>query len=149
MIAIDTNLLVYAHRRGLPEHRAAQKVIQRASEDGRGWGISVQSVAEFWSVVTHPSSAGGPSTLTSAREFLLALRTEAGMQVWSPGPGFDDHLIQFADDLAVAGPRIFDLQIALTALTQGAVELWTHDLGFVKIPGLRLLWPLMEKKASK
>lgn len=146
MIAIDTNLLVYAHRSGLAEHRAAQRAIERASGDARGWGISIQSVAEFWSVVTHPSSAGGPSPLTSARAFLVGLREEAGMQVWSPGAGFDDRLMQLASDLAVAGPRIFDLQIALTAIAHGAVELWTHDLGFVKIPGLRLAHPLMEKK---
>ena len=74
MIAIDTNLLVYAHRRGLAEHRAAQRAIQRASDDARGWGISVQSIAEFWSVVTHPSSIGGPSSLDGARAFLVSLR---------------------------------------------------------------------------
>jgi len=149
MIAIDTNLLVYAHRRGLAEHRAAQRAIQKACDDGRGWGISVQSVAEFWSVVTHPASVGGPSSPDSARSFLTTLRDTAGMQVWSPGAGFEDRLLQLATDLAVTGSRIFDLQIALTAFTEGAAELWTHDLAFVKVPGLLLRYPLAEKKPPR
>ena len=71
------------------------------------------------------------------------------MQVWSPGAGFDDRLLQLATDLAVAGPRVFDLQIALTAFAHGAAELWTHDLGFVKVPGLRLVHPLLGKKPAR
>lgn len=64
------------------------------------------------------------------------------MLVWTSGIGFDDRLLQLAVDLDVAGPRIFDLQIALTAFEHGAAELWTHDRNFVKIPGLRLVQPL-------
>lgn len=71
------------------------------------------------------------------------------MQVWSPGAGFDDRLLQLAVDLEIAGPRIFDLQIALTAFTHGVVELWTHDRAFVKIPGLRLVHPLVEMKPAR
>ena len=142
MIAVDTNLLVYAHRRGLSEHRAAQRAIERASNDPQGWGISLQTVAEFWSVVTHPAAAGRPSVPDRATAFLRNLRQQGGMLVWTPGVGFDDRLLQLAVDLNVSGPRIFDLQIALTAFEHGAAELWTHDRSFVKIPGLRLVHPL-------
>ena len=41
MIAIDTNLLVYAQRRHSPEHRTARKAIERASTDPRGVGNSL------------------------------------------------------------------------------------------------------------
>jgi predicted nucleic acid-binding protein len=41
-------------------------------------------------------------------------------------------------DRAVSGPRIFDLQIALTACEGGATELWTHDAAFIAVPGLRV-----------
>jgi hypothetical protein len=142
VIAVDTNLLVYAHRRGLREHRAAQRAIEVASNDPRGWGISLQSVGEFWSVVTHPAATGRPSPPERATAFLRSLREQGGMSVWLPGGGFDDRLLQLASDLHVAGPRIFDLQIALTAFEHGAAELWTHDRGFVKVPGLRLVHPL-------
>jgi toxin-antitoxin system PIN domain toxin len=142
MIAIDTNLLIYAHRVGLPEHHAARRAIERASHDPRGWGIALPSVAEFWSVVTHPASSGRPSSPRLARAFLHALITEADAQLWMPQNGFWERLAQLAEDLRVSGPRIFDLQIGLTAFDNGALEVWTHDSAFLTFPGLRKHDPL-------
>src|ERR1700690_1385205 len=39
VIAVDTNLLVYAHRAGCPEHDAARRAIEDAANDAGGWGI--------------------------------------------------------------------------------------------------------------
>jgi len=141
VIAVDTNLLVYAHRSSLPEHRRARRALERASSDPRGWGVALASVAEFWSLVTHraaprPSAAGEPTA------YLAALGSDAAMQVWAPRAGFETRLLQLASDLEVAGARVFDLQIALTAFEHGASELWTHDRGFTRMPGLRLVDPL-------
>ncbi len=142
MIAVDTNLLIYAHRRGVPQHRAARRAIERACGDARGWGVSLPSVSEFWSIVTHPASSGRPSRPSEAAAFLRSLIEGGGMHVWIPGVGFAERLIQLATDLAVTGVRVFDLQIALTAFENGAHELWTHDRSFLRIPGLRIRDPL-------
>jgi toxin-antitoxin system PIN domain toxin len=139
MIALDTNLLVYAHRSATPEHEGARAVIERAAASS-GWGFAAPVVAEFWSVVTHPS-ASRPSRPSEARRFLSAL-VDAGAEVWSPGAGFGLRLAQLAEDLGVGGNRIFDLQIALCAFEGGARELWSHDTRFVTIPGLRLVQPI-------
>ena len=141
MIAIDTNLLVYAHRSRTPEHTRARKAIDRAAVGDDGWGIAAASLAEFWAIATHPASEGRPSTASQAAAFVRAL-LQAGAQIWLPGPGFGDRLLQLATDLGVVGARVFDLQIALTAFEGGATDLWTHDARFVKIPGLRLHDPL-------
>jgi len=50
--------------------------------------------------------------------------------------------MQLATDMKIAGGRVFDLQIALTALENGATELWSHDRGFACLPGLLLRDPL-------
>ncbi len=142
MIGIDTNLLIYAHRAGVPEHRAARRAIQKASHDIRGWGIALPCIAEFWSVVTHPASAGGASTGRQAREFLRSLIVEAGASVWLPHDGFWERLARLAADLRVQGARIFDLQIALIAFESGASEIWTHDARFATLPGLPVHDPL-------
>ncbi len=141
MIAIDTNLLVYAHRSRTAEHPRARKAIERAAADEAGWGIAGASVTEFWAIATHPASAGRPSTPDQAAAFVRAL-VRAGAQIWLPGPGFADRLLQLAADLEVVGARVFDLQIALAVFEGGATDLWTHDRRFVKIPGLRLHDPL-------
>ena len=58
MIALDTNLLVYAHRSAVAEHRSARQAIVRARTSSGGWGFSLPVVGEFWSVVTHLTAAG-------------------------------------------------------------------------------------------
>ena len=141
MIGIDTNLLVYGHRTGTPEHRAAVKALEKASRDPRGWGIALPSIAEFWSVVTHPASGGGPSTAREAQGFLSAL-VEGSAVIWTPGEDFWQRLTRLAADLGIHGGRVFDLQIALSARDNGATEIWTHDAGFVSVPGLRVHDPL-------
>ena len=142
MIAIDTNLLVYAHRSAVPEHAASREVIQQAASSGRGWGIAAAAIAEFWSVVTHPSAVGRPSEPAEARDFVRSLVEDGGARLWRPGPGFGGRLLQVAADQGVEGVRIFDLQIALTAFDNGAVEIWTHDREFSSIPGLTVSDPL-------
>jgi toxin-antitoxin system PIN domain toxin len=137
VIALDTNLLVYAHRSATPEHKAARAAIERAAASG-AWGFAAPVVAEFWAVATHPASRGRPSTPDEALRFLSALE-DAGARVWAPGPGFGIRLAQVAADLDVSGNRVFDLQIALCAFEGGARELWSHDARFVTVPGLRLV----------
>lgn len=142
MIAVDTNLLVYAHRTATPEHKAAQRALERAAADPGGWGFSIGNVLEFWSVVTHPASKGRPSTASEARKFLRNLTEQGGAVMWLPTPGFDVRLLANATRLGLMGPRVFDLQIAMTALDNGARSMWTHDAGFIHLPGLPVLDPL-------
>ena len=141
MIAIDTTLLVYAHRSRTSEHARARKAIDRAAAGDTGWGMAAASLTEFWAIATHPDAEGRPSTPSQASAFVKAL-VQAGAHVWLPGPGFGDRLLQLATDLGVIGPRVFDLQIALTAFESGATDVWTHDAHFVTIPGLRVHDPL-------
>jgi predicted nucleic acid-binding protein len=142
VIAVDTNLLVYAHRSGVPEHASAQRAIERASGNPRGWGVALAAIAEFWMNVTHPAAAGGPSSTQQARDFIAALFGDGPGIVWTPRELFWSRFLQLASDLDVRGVRIFDLQIALTAFDNGATEIWTHDKNFATIPGLRVHDPL-------
>ena len=142
MIALDTNLLIYAHRQGAPEHDAARGAILEALNDSRGWGICLPSVAEFWSVVTHPKIPGGPSSNAVVTHFFHSLLTEGNGSIWTPGPGFGERLMRWASSLKIRGRRIFDLQIAIIALEHGVQEIWTHDAGFVSVPKVTVRHPL-------
>ncbi len=142
MIAIDTNLLVYAHREGAPEHDAARAAIVEALGDPRGWGICAPTIAEFWSIVTHPGIPGGPSSARVVTQFFHYLITEGGGSLWTPGPGFGQRLMRWAALLKVRGRRIFDLQIALIAFEHGAREIWTHDRNFTTVPRVKTYDPL-------
>lgn len=146
MIAVDTNLLIYAHRSLMPEHRLARATLAHLAGVGSGWGIALPSIVEFWSVATHPAAAGKPSSVEEARAFIGRLLTDAGAQLLLPGPGFASRLISAAAQLEITGPRVFDLQIALIALEHGATEIWTHDRNFVSVPGLPVRDPLPRRQ---
>jgi hypothetical protein len=42
----------------------------------------------------------------------------------------------------VRGPRVFNPQIGLAALEAAATEIWTHDAGFIGLPGIKIRDPL-------
>src|SRR5437899_11739917 len=115
MIALDTNLLIYAHREGTPEHARARDAIAAALADPRGWGICLPTVAEFWSIVTHPKIPGGPSSAKVVTHFFHYLITEGHGHIWTPVPGFGQRLMQWAASLIVCVRRIFDLHLAVIA----------------------------------
>ena len=142
MIALDTNLLVYAHREGAPEHDRARAAVLKALDDPRGWGICVPTVAEFWSIVTHPKMPGGPSSPNVVTHFFHYLITEGQGNLWTPGSGFGQRLMRWAASLKIRGKRIVDVQIALIAFGHGAREVWTEDRHFVSVPGVKVRDPL-------
>jgi toxin-antitoxin system PIN domain toxin len=142
LIAVDTNLLIYAHRATMPEHRLARATLDHLAGSGAEWGFSQPSIAEFWSIMTHPTAAVPPSSPAQAAAFLRRLLTDGRAQLLLPGPGFGERLLAAAGQLEVKGPRIFDLQIALIALEHGATEIWSHDRNFVSLPGLPVHDPL-------
>jgi hypothetical protein len=142
MIAVDTNLLIYAHRSGYSHHFAAIKALEKAFQNPTGWGIPLTCTAEFWSIVTHAKMGDRPSNPDEARSFLTNILEDGAGLVLYPGAGLFSRLGQWAEKLQVQGPRIFDLLIALTATDNGAEEIWTHDASFREIPGLRVVDPL-------
>jgi len=145
VIAIDTNLLVYAHRARLPEHQAGRTAIERAASTPEGWGTTLTNVLEFWSIVTHPAAAGRPSSPSQVIRFFGGLAAGGMAELWVPRPGFAGRLMRVAEDLGIQGARVFDLAIALTAFEAGASEIWTHDRQFCSVPGLRVVLPLLQE----
>jgi len=68
VIAVDTNILVYAHREELALHQRARTALQQMAEDVEPWVLPVFCVAEFLRVVTHPRLFDPPSTI---KEFVF------------------------------------------------------------------------------
>lgn len=141
MLALDTNLLVCAHRAGSSWHQAAGRALFRASRSPGGWGIAFPVVGEFWKIVTHSKCEGGPSSPEEAANFLYGL-FDAGAVCWHPGPGTHHRLLEEAVARKVGGTGIFDLQIALICREHGARQIWSQDRQFPAIPGLAVVNPL-------
>jgi predicted nucleic acid-binding protein len=73
MIALDTNILVYAHREELPLHAEARACIEQLVAHGQRFALPWPCIHEFFSVVTHPRRFRPPSTTEQVFEFLEAL----------------------------------------------------------------------------
>ena len=61
MIAVDTNILVYAHMQDSANHKTASLAIKRLAEGTAPWGIPWPCVHEFLSVSTNPRIFRPPS----------------------------------------------------------------------------------------
>lgn len=61
MIAVDTNILVYAHREDSDFHKEALNALLLLAGGSRLWGIPWPCVHEFVSIVTHPSIYSPPT----------------------------------------------------------------------------------------
>ena len=66
MIAIDTHVLVYAHRAESSFHTRAYDCIQRLAEGNTPWGIPVSCLHEFLAIVTNPKVFRPASTYAQA-----------------------------------------------------------------------------------
>ena len=53
MIAVDANILIYAHRREVSEHVPALELLQNLASSAHPWAIPWPCVYEFFSVVTN------------------------------------------------------------------------------------------------
>jgi predicted nucleic acid-binding protein len=141
MIAVDTNLLVYAHRVDMPQHVAAAEAVRGLAEGRQPWAIAWPSIHEFFAVVTH-ARFRPPSP---PRLALLAIQNlVASPSLHLIGEGIDhlDWLARFIGRGNVVGAMIHDARIAAICLAHGVNELWTADRDFSRFPELKTHNPL-------
>ena len=142
MIAVDTNLLVYAHRREAPFHERSVDVLKPLVAGVAGnWAIPWPCVHEFLATVTRPLWREPLSTndAVMAVERLLASPT---VELLGETDDHWDRLSKVLSARAVAGPRVHDARIAIICLGHGVRELWTADRDFGAFPELTVRNPL-------
>jgi toxin-antitoxin system PIN domain toxin len=144
VIAIDTNILVYAHRRDSAFHDVAARAVRSAAEGAARWAIPWPCVHEFFAIATHPRLYSPPSSTESAIDQVDA---------WLESPTLvllgetDDHWSVLKHRLVaarVAGPMVHDARIAALCIAHGISELWTADRDFGRFAGLATRNPLVE-----
>lgn len=143
MIAVDTNILVHAHRRDSPFHTAARTAMTGLAEGQATWGIPWSCLHEFHGIVTHPRIYAPPSTAAQAVAQIDSWLESPTVQLLSEN---DLHWKELRDQLLkarVQGPLVHDARIAAICLSHGVHELWSADRDFSRFPKLRLRNPLV------
>ncbi len=136
MIAVDTNIAVYAHRRDFTQHERARAALAGLAETGRAWALPWPCLHELVAVVTNPRVFTTPTTPSDAVGVVAELLDLPGAR---PLAESSTHLRRMSDLLApgtVRGPRVHDARVAAICLDHGVSELWTADRDFSWFPQL-------------
>jgi uncharacterized protein len=143
VIAVDTNLLVYAHRRDAPLHPPAQVLIRNLAEGQDPWALPWPCVHEFLAIVTHPRIFSPPTEPARAIAQVAAWLDSPTVELLHEGPGYWDRLAGVLQQGKIAGPRVHDGRIAALCLHHGVRELWSADRDFSRFPALTVRNPLI------
>lgn len=142
MIAVDTNILVYAHRGDAPFHERAKARIGDLAEGGAPWAIPWTCVHEFFGIVTHPRIYKPPTPTSKALDQLDAWIESPTLVLLAENDVYWPTLRSTLGAGKVTGPRVHDARIASLCLTHGITELWSADRDFSRFTKLRVTNPL-------
>lgn len=142
MIALDSNILVYAHRTILPQHTAARAALKRIALSGSPWGIPWPSLHEFLAKVSSPRLFSPPSTLDEIWREVDLWRASPGMRLLGETEAHLGVLRRLIEASGASGGMIHDARIAAICLEHEVDALWTADRDFQRFPGLTVYNPL-------
>ena len=143
MIAVDTNILVYAHRRDSEWHKKAFKQIAEVAEGAAPWAIAWPCVHEFLAIVTHPRIYDPPTPLEKALEQI---------EIWMESPSLrllgelQGHWVELRDIVSggrIVGGAVHDARVAAICREHGVREIWSADRDFTRVKGLKVRNPLL------
>jgi len=141
VIAVDTNILVHAHRADSPWHDAAFSLLRELAEER--WSIPWPCVHEFLAIVTHPRIFDPPTPLHEALAAAHVWLVAPTVELLAEQPGYWDVLHELLKASQVVGPRVHDARIAALCLFHAVDEVWTADRDFSRFGGLRVRNPLV------
>lgn len=143
MIAVDTNLLVYAHREDSPWHDTAYRRIAELAEGRAPWAIPWPCIHEFLSIVTHSRIYDPPTPLETAIDQVEAWLESPALVMLSESADYWPLLRSILQGGRISGPQVHDARIATICQQHGVSELWTADRDFGRFPGVTVRNPLI------
>lgn len=148
MIAVDTNVLVYAHRREPQEHSVAARQLAKLASGVDVWAIPWPCVYEFFSVVTNRRIwKDAASTPEQAWLQVEAWLGSPSLRLLSETEDFAKVLAELVRKPRVCGPVVHDARVAALCLAHGVEVLLTRDRDFSSFPELATHNPFGARRA--
>jgi toxin-antitoxin system PIN domain toxin len=142
LIAVDTNILVYAHRADSPFHRQAAARIRELAQGSAAWAIPWPCVHEFLAIVTHARIYDPPTPIARALDQVEAWLESPSLSLLTES---DRHWAVLHELMAagqVSGGRVHDARVAAICVEHGVRELWSADRDFGRFAQLPAVNPL-------
>jgi toxin-antitoxin system PIN domain toxin len=143
MIALDTNILVYAHRADSPWHEAAYQLIANLAQGEAFWAIPWPCIHEFLAVVTHPRIYAPPTPLSKATEQVEIWLEAPSLRMLGELAGHWKELKEIVSAGRILGGAIHDARVAAICVEHGVREIWSADRDFTRVSGLVIRNPLL------
>ena len=143
MIAVDTNILVYAHQRQSVFYKPAFACMQTLAEGAKPWGIPAACLSEFLATVTHPRVSPRPSTYEQALTQVEAWLESPTMHILHSGLQHWTTLSALTRTAKLQGGQFHDARVAAICIENGVSLLWTADRDFAKFKALKTTNPLI------
>jgi toxin-antitoxin system PIN domain toxin len=143
LIALDSNLLVYAHRAEAERHSDTFPIVETLAEGRAPWAIPFPCIHEFLRNVTDARIYERPSSLDEALDQVAAWAASPALRLLREGETHLELLGDVAREGRVRGAMIHDARIAAICLEHGVSELWTADRDFGRFPSLKTRNPLV------
>jgi uncharacterized protein len=143
VIAVDTNVLVHAHRADSALHERAREAVRALAEGQAPWAIPWPCAHEFLAIVTHPRIFEPATPMPRALAQLFAWMRSPAVQVLAELPDHLDLLAELLEGAKASGARVHDARIATLCVAHAVTELWTADRDFSRFPRIKTRNPLV------
>jgi hypothetical protein len=143
VIALDTNILVYAHRADSPFNDIASQRLRELAEGQASWAIPWPCLHEFLSVVTHARIYRPPTPLAIALDQAEAWLESPSLTMLAETPMHWGTLRALLMSGRIAGPQVHDGRVAALCRQHGVREIWSADRDFSRFAGLKVVNPLL------
>lgn len=141
MILPDVNILVYAHRRDMPDHDAYRAWLEAEVNSEAAFGLSDLVVSGFIRIVTHPKVFQVPTPLDDALAFASQLRDQPNRIGVAPGVEHWGIFARLCRSVGAKGNLVPDAYFAALAIEHGC-EWITTDRDYSRFAGLTWRHPL-------
>jgi hypothetical protein len=141
VIALDTNILVYARREETAHHARAREILKEFAEGVQPWALPWPCIYEFIRVVTHPRVFDPPTDLENVLGDLESLLQSPSLTLLREGPRHFVFMQRLLTAGQAGGNLAHDAHIAALVMEHGVNELWTADQDFARFAGVRVRNP--------
>jgi len=138
VIAVDTNVLVYAHRQEMSQHDVAVAALRQLAESHEPWALPVFVIGEFLRVVTHTRIFTPASSRRQAASVVDALVASPTVRVLYPGERFWPLLDEAVEEGGASGNLVLDAEIVALCREHGVTTVLSNDRDFRRFPSITL-----------
>jgi toxin-antitoxin system PIN domain toxin len=140
MELLDVNVLIYSHRKDVPEHEKYAAWLQRLATGASPFALSSVTLAGFLRIVTNPRAFRPATPMDLALAFCQQLLARPTASFLQPGARHWPIMIDLIERSDVRGTMVSDAYLAALAIEHGC-EFITADSDFARFPNLRWRHP--------